>query len=732
MRPEFAHKHLGKYELSEQVKKSVMMIELKTPTNQVLIQRKIDEMIQKHELFTAIYLDIDNLKIFNKVYGYDQGNRAVNLLIDIARDTAKHYGNQNDQVTHLGGDNVLVLSSQQKAKILCEQIISDFDLKKRCLYTDEDRLRDYMVYENPSGLREQYPLMTLSIAVVTNKRGELHNYLGVIDTALEQLAYFRQFPGSKSYFEINRSDINSPDAAVYGKREAIGNMNRLLSWLDFCMDGIMIPLKNMDEDFKILEGEVMQKRYSDSQIILRDFHEQLLNSIKIVEANKSFINTDCPFLNDLPEEIKVIDCLNWVKDQLQTQTLQKCITIDIQGDPETATIIVDGKSLAQSLLYLLESTINSGGGGDHLQISVSAKNKHYTCIKISNDTSHINDFDIDSIFLTKSCGCELSRIYLSRSLLQSIGGRLITSGNQSSGITYTIIIPQKWHGSLKEVNALLLAVDISRRQAREETRNLHNLTESLIGGIPQKVQHSFDVLRDHIQELTILCNRALYLAENYSSQMETRNSRWLEQELERILTLELLITICDDTKPLGNRRIFDLKSSRRVADYALPIASELRMSLNERQIIRYASLLKDFGLVLSERHITGKLNVSKFEDMAIIQSRFTRIREALSRVPFIKEALDIVFFSYEKYNGANDKFANTVPLSARVLAFARDLEDKTSNMLSDKTNLDCVVRSLATESGGLYDPDVVNAFLLAWKKQEVRAAQANLNKEVIH
>jgi len=53
-----------------------------------------------------------------------------------------------------------------------------------------------------------------------------------------------------------------------------------------------------------------------------------------------------------------------------------------------------------------------------------------------------------------------SRIYLAKIIVQGLDGALDITSSPGQGITYTIVLPQTWQGSMQEVNALVLATDI--------------------------------------------------------------------------------------------------------------------------------------------------------------------------------------------------------------------------------------------------------------------------------
>ncbi|HHX75240.1 MAG TPA: response regulator, partial [Firmicutes bacterium] len=102
------------------------------------IQLEINQRIAKKQLFAVIYADIDNFKSYNDLYGYARGDRAIKMTADIVTDNVRSFGNADDFIGHIGGDDFLVVSTPGKAEAISRGIIYDFDTKTKELYAPED------------------------------------------------------------------------------------------------------------------------------------------------------------------------------------------------------------------------------------------------------------------------------------------------------------------------------------------------------------------------------------------------------------------------------------------------------------------------------------------------------------------------------------------------------------------------------------------------------------------
>lgn len=160
------------------------------------IQTEINQRIAKRMLFAVIYGDLDNFKAYNDVYGFASGDRAIKLTADIIVDNVHNFGNQGDFVGHIGGDDFVVITTPDKAEVICKGIISEFNEKIKTLYCDEDVQRGYIVTSNRQGQIMKFPLVSISLAVVTNESRELISHIQIAEIAAEIKKKAKSLPGS--------------------------------------------------------------------------------------------------------------------------------------------------------------------------------------------------------------------------------------------------------------------------------------------------------------------------------------------------------------------------------------------------------------------------------------------------------------------------------------------------------------------------------------------------------
>ncbi|MPN51879.1 hypothetical protein SDC9_199529 [bioreactor metagenome] len=74
-----------------------------------------------------------------------------------------------DFMGHIGGDDFVVVVNHHQAQALCGRIIRIFGAAIQTLYTPDDWERGFIISKNRNGFTEEFPIVTLSIAVVTNR-----------------------------------------------------------------------------------------------------------------------------------------------------------------------------------------------------------------------------------------------------------------------------------------------------------------------------------------------------------------------------------------------------------------------------------------------------------------------------------------------------------------------------------------------------------------------------------
>ncbi|MCK9995488.1 MAG: response regulator [Candidatus Krumholzibacteria bacterium] len=153
------------------------------------IDREVQDRITADQEFGFMYIDIDRFKSFNDKYGYSRGDRAISFLAGVLVGITQKYGSGREFVGHVGGDDFVVVATSKDAERLSRRIIQEFDEGKLDLHDEEDSRNGYLEIESRSGKIERFPLITLTLALVSECRGRFEHPAQLSDTLVELKRY---------------------------------------------------------------------------------------------------------------------------------------------------------------------------------------------------------------------------------------------------------------------------------------------------------------------------------------------------------------------------------------------------------------------------------------------------------------------------------------------------------------------------------------------------------------
>jgi len=178
------------------------------------IHDEVSRRIASEEPFAQLTIDIDSFKAFNDHYGYARGDDAIRSLAHILLDAVERGGASDDFIGHIGGDDFIVLTRPDRAEPVAERIRTEFDRLTPELYSPEDRARGHIEVLNRRHEAERFPLMSVTIALVSTDRVPVTHQAELNDKAQELKELGKTLPGSVVVTE--RRTI--PDAAPQDDR----------------------------------------------------------------------------------------------------------------------------------------------------------------------------------------------------------------------------------------------------------------------------------------------------------------------------------------------------------------------------------------------------------------------------------------------------------------------------------------------------------------------------------
>lgn len=200
---------------------------------------------------------------------------------------------------------------------------------------------------------------------------------------------------------------------------------------------------------------------------------------------------------------------------------------------------------------------------------------------------------------------------------------------------------------------------------------------------------------------------------NLESIATTRTGRLRStmQDLERSydITLEAMGDALDlrDEETEGH--------SRRVTAYTIALARSMGIETEELRTIARGAFLHDIGKIATPDSILLKPGRLNTDEMSTMREHCERGYEMVRKIPFLREAAEIVYTHQERFDGTGyprGLSGEAIPLGARIFAIADALDAMTSDRPYRKgTTFEAACAEIAECSGKQFDPHIVAAFL---------------------
>jgi diguanylate cyclase (GGDEF)-like protein len=137
----------------------------------VIIEQKLGQCINGGHQYSVAYLDIDNFKAYNDVYGFENGDLIIKLLAEILRG----HISEDQFIGHIGGDDFVVIIDDHVADNYFKDITRQFEQEVLALYNETDIQNGFIIAKNRRGEVERFPLMTLTAVSINNKTRTFKN-----------------------------------------------------------------------------------------------------------------------------------------------------------------------------------------------------------------------------------------------------------------------------------------------------------------------------------------------------------------------------------------------------------------------------------------------------------------------------------------------------------------------------------------------------------------------------
>ncbi|NOY53532.1 MAG: response regulator [Deltaproteobacteria bacterium] len=174
------------------------------PGNQSIL-KEVQRYLDGNLPFAVGYADLDYFKAFNDKYGFSRGDEVIRMTARVITNGVREHTPEGSFVGHVGGDDFVFLVPPDSVDCVCEEILKNFDLIVTTFYDEEDRMKRKIETVDRQGNPATFPIMSLSIAVVTNER-RVFAHFGEISAIAAEVKKFVKGKKGSNYFKDRRTE----------------------------------------------------------------------------------------------------------------------------------------------------------------------------------------------------------------------------------------------------------------------------------------------------------------------------------------------------------------------------------------------------------------------------------------------------------------------------------------------------------------------------------------------
>ena len=264
----------------------------------------------------------------------------------------------------------------------------------------------------------------------------------------------------------------------------------------------------------------------------------------------------------------------------------------------------------------------------------------------------------------------------------------------ASGASVHIYLPIKT--SLRKYGVLWVEIEEDERQASSQEQKLQTL----------------------VNQAAMALERTMFLIDSRDRAIEVKGAyQKLENSYDETLTALMAALDARDRETEGH--------SERVGKVAYRLGEKFDLTELQRNSLQRGSLLHDIGKIGISDAILNKVGALTEEEWEIMRKHPVIGREIIKDIPFLQDALPIVYCHHERWNGSGyprGLRGEEIPLEARIFAVA-DIFDALTSMrpYRKKSTETEALAYLKEQAGILVDPQVVAVFERLLKRGSIHS-----------
>jgi diguanylate cyclase (GGDEF)-like protein len=159
-------------------------------------QEDMARRVAEQSQFALLYCDLDNFKAYNDKYGFLRGDDVIRMTARALQDVAVDHGGDDAFIGHIGGDDFVVVTDLGTEQAVADAVIERFDAEILAAYDEGDRAQGYIETLSRRGELQRFPIVAISIGVVTTQRRRFTHYAETVVVATEMKSLMKKTVGS--------------------------------------------------------------------------------------------------------------------------------------------------------------------------------------------------------------------------------------------------------------------------------------------------------------------------------------------------------------------------------------------------------------------------------------------------------------------------------------------------------------------------------------------------------
>ena len=171
----------------------------------VQIHAELKKRLSNKEDFSVLYLDLDNFKAYNDVYGFLKGDQIIEFTAQVITKCIHELFLENSFIGHIGGDDFIAIVPSTDVDEICQSIIANFDNDVEKFFTEDDLKKGYIEVANRKGIMEQFTLTSISIGAVIVDKNRFANILEIGEVGAQVKHMAKSIVGSSYAIDRRKS-----------------------------------------------------------------------------------------------------------------------------------------------------------------------------------------------------------------------------------------------------------------------------------------------------------------------------------------------------------------------------------------------------------------------------------------------------------------------------------------------------------------------------------------------